>query len=130
MTQTSGVDYYATLNLPPHADLTGVENAYTRLSDQLMRLGGGSEDSRISFDELNEAYAVLSHPRQRREYDLVRFSRDISDIQRHRAWRDRRHRALQRAIVGVLGVGAIVQSLLLVTIARDDLVQATRSAFG
>jgi len=29
------IDYYAVLNLPPKSDLSGVENAYARLSDDL-----------------------------------------------------------------------------------------------
>jgi curved DNA-binding protein CbpA len=68
---TKVVNYYAMLNLPPTADLVGVENAYARLSDEFA--------GRMEFDDtavdglrrLNEAYSVLSKPDLRREYDRV-----------------------------------------------------------
>ena len=35
MAEAKLMDYYAVLNLPPKADLSGIENAYARLSDDL-----------------------------------------------------------------------------------------------
>ena len=64
-------DYYSVLNLPPHADLAGVENAYARLSDELAHMGEMDDACAEALQRLNEAYAVLSRPELRREYDSI-----------------------------------------------------------
>ena len=56
MAEAKLIDYYAVLNLPPKADLSGVENAYARLSDDLMRLGD-QDDSATSAMQRRKAMA-------------------------------------------------------------------------
>ena len=78
MAEAKLIDYYAVLNLPPKADLSGVANAYARLSDDLMRIGEHDETAKEGMKRLNEAYAVLSKPELRREYDRAFFSASSS----------------------------------------------------
>jgi curved DNA-binding protein CbpA len=66
-------DYYAILGLQPGATGEEVRKAYRRLALEWhpdRRPGDGAAAER--FKEISEAYAVLSHPARRREYDLSR----------------------------------------------------------
>jgi len=95
VSETRLIDYYAVLNLPPKSDLSGVENAYARLSDDLMKQSEHDETARGAMQRLNEAYAVLSKPELRRDYDraffkgeLERLEKEARALQRRRPWRD------------------------------------------
>ena len=69
-------DYYAILGLDPDASPESVKVAYRRLARQChpdVLAASGSESDKESVDahmaQLNEAYAVLSNAKSRREYD-------------------------------------------------------------
>jgi DnaJ-class molecular chaperone len=61
-----GKDYYATLGVPRDAD-AAVKNAHRKLA---MRWHPDkSQDNQAEFQEISEAYAVLSDPKKRQIYD-------------------------------------------------------------
>jgi molecular chaperone DnaJ len=66
-------DFYATLGVPQDADAAAVKKAYRKLARDLHpdhNVGDARAEDR--FKEIGEAYAVLSDPEQRREYDAIR----------------------------------------------------------
>ncbi|MCU1536034.1 MAG: chaperone DnaJ domain protein [Humibacillus sp.] len=66
-------DFYATLGVPHDADAAAVKKAYRKLARDLHpdhNVGDVRAEER--FKEIGEAYAVLSDPEQRREYDAIR----------------------------------------------------------
>jgi curved DNA-binding protein CbpA len=66
-------DYYEVLGIAPHADTEEIGRAYRRLAFQFHPdRNGESEEANKRMEEINEAYAVLSDPMKRREYDLPR----------------------------------------------------------
>jgi curved DNA-binding protein CbpA len=66
-------DYYEVLGIPPDASAEEVKKAYHKLAFQYHPdRQGKSEEAHRKMQELNEAYAILSDPTKRREYDLPR----------------------------------------------------------
>jgi molecular chaperone DnaJ len=66
-------DFYATRGVPQDADAAAVKKAYRKLARDLHpdhNVGNAKAEDR--FKEIGEAYAVLSDPEQRREYDAIR----------------------------------------------------------
>jgi molecular chaperone DnaJ len=66
-------DFYATLGVPRGADDATIKKAYRKLARQLhpdTRPGDAAAEAK--FKEVGEAYAVLSDPDQRRQYDAIR----------------------------------------------------------
>jgi molecular chaperone DnaJ len=66
-------DFYATLGVPQDADAAAIKKAYRKLARDLHpdhNVGNAKAEDR--FKEIGEAYAVLSDPEQRREYDAIR----------------------------------------------------------
>jgi molecular chaperone DnaJ len=66
-------DFYATLGVPHDADAAAIKKKYRKLARDLHpdhNVGNAKAEER--FKEIGEAYAVLSDPEQRREYDAVR----------------------------------------------------------
>jgi DnaJ-class molecular chaperone len=66
-------DYYKVLNIDEKASEDEIKKAYRRLSmlhhpDK----NGNTEESKLAFQELNNAYATLSDPNKRRTYDRMR----------------------------------------------------------
>ncbi|CAM3423680.1 DnaJ C-terminal domain-containing protein [Isoptericola cucumis] len=66
-------DFYAALGVPKDADDAAVKKAYRKLArkyhpDQ----NPGDAAAEAKFKEIGEAYAVLSDPEQRQQYDAVR----------------------------------------------------------
>ena len=49
MAETKLIDYYQVLNLPTRADLSGIETAYARLSDDLMKQSEDDETYRVEL---------------------------------------------------------------------------------
>jgi len=102
MPDRSIIDYYAILNVPYNVNLAGVENAYARLSDDLVRLAEVDPNANQSLKRLNEAYGVLSRPDVRRQYDAAFFAEERA-LEEQRVHADvRRSVWKQRAIVGGL----------------------------
>jgi len=130
MAQAKIIDYYAILNLPPTADLSGIENAYARLSDELAM--SMTEDSlgAEALARLNEAYSVLSLPTLRREYDKVYFSREIQRLRARKNAVARRRGVLRHALMAGLIIVIAVQGATLAYIGRDEVVDAAGTVFG
>ncbi len=63
-------DFYATLGVPKDADAAAVKKAYRKLARKHHPDANQGEESR--FKEIGEAYAVLSDPEQRKQYDAIR----------------------------------------------------------
>src|SRR5664279_703876 len=66
-------DFYAVLGVPQAASQDAVKKAYRKLARQHHPdANSGSASSETRFKEIGEAYAVLSDPEQRKQYDAVR----------------------------------------------------------
>lgn len=74
-------DYYGILGVPPSATASDIRRAYLRLAllwHPDRHAGAKSEEIAAAeawFKEIGEAYAVLSDPRQRSDYDFFRARR-------------------------------------------------------
>lgn len=64
-------NHYATLGLLPNAEAVVIKAAYKALAQRYHpdRYRGAPEFAEEKMAELNEAYAVLTHPQRRRAYD-------------------------------------------------------------
>ena len=130
MAQAKIIDYYAILNLPPTADLTGIENAYARLSDELAM--SMTEDARggEALARLNEAYAVLSRPPLRRDYDKVYFSREIQRERARKSAEARRRGFVRQVLMAGLILVIAVQGAALAYIGREEVASAAGTVLG
>ena len=66
-------DFYAILGVPADADSTAIKKAYRKLARTLhpdQAPGDAAAEKR--FKEIGEAYAVLSSPEDRKQYDAIR----------------------------------------------------------
>lgn len=113
MAESRLVDYYSILNLPPKADLAGIEAAYARLSSDLMRQSQYDESAREAMQRLNEAYAVLSKPELRREYDRAFFRAELERLEREARAIQRRRALAGNILIGALGLVVAVQAAAL-----------------
>ena len=115
------IDYYGILNLPPRADLMGVENAYARISDDLAKQMAVDENSKEALNRANEAYSVLSKPELRREYDRVFFSREIAASQKAEEAALRRKLMKEKILIGALVLVVAGQGAILAYVGWDQL---------
>ncbi|MGH2632900.1 MAG: J domain-containing protein [Tepidiformaceae bacterium] len=106
MADSALIDYYAILNLPPRADLPGVENAYARLSDELARRMEIDDTSGDALRRVNEAYSILSRPELRREYDRAFFAKEIAEAER--LWHSAERRRLLAGRLMMTGLVAVI----------------------
>src|SRR5450755_1538035 len=66
-------DFYAVLGVPQDATQDAVKKAYRKLARKHHPdANAGTASSESRFKEIGEAYAVLSDPEQRKQYDAVR----------------------------------------------------------
>lgn len=66
-------DYYATLGVPKAASQAEIKKAYRKLAQiHHPDANPGDKGAEERFKEMSEAYATLSNPEQRKEYDEVR----------------------------------------------------------
>lgn len=66
-------DYYEVLGIAPDASAEEIRRAYHRLAFQCHPdRNRKSEEANKKMQEINEAYAILSDPIKRREFDLPR----------------------------------------------------------
>ena len=121
MAEAQVIDYYTVLNLPPNADFTGVQNAYARLSRELAAMGQVDEGSSEALQRLNEAYAVLSKPETRREYDFVFLARERAAEARLLTRLVRRHAMAQWALIAALSGIVTAQASVLAYLFREPL---------
>ena len=130
MAEAKLMDYYAVLNLPPRADLSGIENAYARLSDDLMKQAEDDESYRDAMQKLNEAYAVLSKPELRREYDRAFFKGELERLEREARAAMRRKNAAGNLLVAALGLVVAVQMGGLIYLGGDAVTGLPGAIFG
>lgn len=66
-------DFYATLGVPKNADAAAIKKAYRKLA-RTLHPDQNPDDAtaEAKFKEVGEAYAVLSDPEQRQQYDAIR----------------------------------------------------------
>lgn len=124
------VDYYSVLNLPATANLEGIENAYTRLSQELAGQIAGDQSATLALTRLNDAYSVLSHPEQRRDYDKVYFSKEIADFHAQQESDRRRKNWTSGIMVSALGLMVLGQSAVLIYMGRDYISSAYHVILG
>ncbi len=124
------VDYYAVLAIPPNADLIGIEAAYTRLSDELVRRSNVDETANTALDRLNEAYDVLANPETRRQYDGVLFQTEIEILRRQQEKEDRRRWLVRASIFAALTSIVVLQSVVLLWLGWDYIDSAVASVMG
>lgn len=68
-------DYYEVLGVSRDADETEIKKAYRKLAKQYHPdMNPGDKDAEAKFKEINEAYAVLSDPQKRKQYDMYGHS--------------------------------------------------------
>ncbi|MBX9244330.1 DnaJ domain-containing protein [Actinotalea ferrariae] len=66
-------DFYATLGVPKTADDAAIKKAYRKLARTLHPdHNPGDASAEAKFKDVGEAYAVLSDPEQRSQYDAIR----------------------------------------------------------
>jgi molecular chaperone DnaJ len=66
-------DFYAILGVPADADSAAIKKAYRKLARTLHPdQNPGDSASEKRFKEIGEAYAVLSAPEERKQYDAIR----------------------------------------------------------
>jgi len=66
-------DFYAILGVPADADAVAIKKAYRKLARKLHPdQNPGSKSAEKRFKEIGEAYAVLSAPEERKQYDAIR----------------------------------------------------------
>lgn len=81
-------DYYTVLGVTPVEGLQAIRQAYRSLAKQYHPDYAGQE-GQTQFQEIQEAYEVLSDPRKRKEYDarrpVVRLTRVVAEplVPRH-----------------------------------------------
>ncbi|MCS7296466.1 MAG: J domain-containing protein [Chloroflexota bacterium] len=124
------VDYYAILAVPPDADLIGIENAYARISSELVAAMEHDETAAVALQRVNEAYAVLSNPETRRVYDQAFFAAEIAAEQRRIAAELRRQRIVQGLLAGVVVAIVVVQSAALAALNWERVAPVLRAIFG
>lgn len=66
-------DFYATLGVPKDADAAAIKKAYRKLARRHHPdANAGEAAAELRFKDVGEAYAVLSDPEQRQQYDAIR----------------------------------------------------------
>ena len=77
-------DYYEVLGVAPNASLEEIKRAYHKLAFQCHPdRNSESEEAHEEMERINEAFAVLSEPFKRREYDLPRgYGRIVPKFQK------------------------------------------------
>jgi curved DNA-binding protein CbpA len=113
------IDYYKVLAVPPDADLIGIENAYVRLSDELVKHADDDDETDSALARLNEAYTVLANPETRRKYDRLLFSAEYEALERRLQAEVRRRRIARNIIVGALMLVVLGQAAALAYLGRD-----------
>ncbi len=67
-------DYYEVLGIPRDADIKSIKSAFRKLAMQYHPDRNKSPDAETRFKEIAKAYAVLSDPEKRKQYDARGFS--------------------------------------------------------
>lgn len=70
----TAVDFYAILEVSPHASADEIKRAYRKMAKRYHPDSNGGEDTSESFQQVNRAYEVLSDPRLKSKYDMFGFN--------------------------------------------------------
>ncbi len=130
MTKRPLIDYYKTLAVPPEADLIGIENAYVRLSDELVREAADDDGANRALARLNEAYTVLANPESRRLYDRVLFAKEYEELERRLRAVERRAAVARWTLVGALGLIVTAQAVTLAYLGWDSISGIVETVLG
>jgi molecular chaperone DnaJ len=65
-------DFYAILGVPQDADAATIKKTYRKKARELHPDQNSDAQAEQRFKEIGEAYAVLSNPEQRKQYDAIR----------------------------------------------------------
>src|SRR4051794_2831044 len=76
----AAADHYEILQLTPVATFDQVHKAYRQLAMQYHPDRNAAPDAGAAMAAINEAYAVLSDPSRRRQYDRERLSSALFDV--------------------------------------------------
>jgi hypothetical protein len=75
-------DYYKILEVDQNASNTDIKKAFRKLAVQHHPDKSTKQNALVLFQEINEAYQILSDPEQRRAYDVMRtFGIDLSQLE-------------------------------------------------
>lgn len=124
------IDYYAILAVPPDADLVGIENAYARISSELVAAMEHDETAARALERVNEAYAILANPESRRAYDQAFFAAEIAEQQRRLATELRRQRMVQGLMTAAVVAMVLAQTAALTALNWDQASKVFRAVFG
>ena len=125
------VDYYKILAVPADADLIGIENAYVRLSDELVRQAEFDDEGvQPALEQLNEAYAVLANAEARRQYDRVLFAAEYAALEKRLKSEARRRSVARGVLVGALLMIVLAQASVLAYMGRDYIDEAAHTVLG
>lgn len=130
MAHAAVVDYYSILNLPASADLAGIETAYARISDELVSLARADEAHAEALKQVNVAYAVLSNPALRRDYDAVFLARERAEAAQRELALERRRAMKMRIVFGALLLVVIGQAVTLAYVTREPLGDVADAVLG
>lgn len=73
-------DYYEVLGISKDCSVTEIKTAYRKLARKYHPdVNNGNPESEEKFKEISEAYAILSNPDKRRQYDMYGFSGNLFD---------------------------------------------------
>lgn len=82
-------DYYSILGVSPHATESEIKNAYRKLAKKFhpdkQYYAGKEVFTNKDFDEVNEAYRILSNKEKKQEYDYKRSHLDVGQSMTERA---------------------------------------------
>ncbi|TDO28194.1 J domain-containing protein [Sediminibacterium goheungense] len=70
-------DYYQLLQIAPSASSGDIRKAYRQLALKFHPDKNNTPDAAAQFLLINEAYAVLNDPAQRKKYDSIRFAGQV-----------------------------------------------------
>ena len=73
-------DYYEVLGLSKDCSSSDIKSAYRKLARKYHPdVNNGEQESEEKFKEISEAYAVLSNPEKRKQYDMYGFNGNLFD---------------------------------------------------
>ena len=73
-------NYYVVLGVPRQASLEEIKAAFKNLARKHHPDVATGEDSKIKFEEINEAYETLSTPTKRKIYDEQQSQALVTDL--------------------------------------------------